>query len=147
VYNSDINLVTLSWNWPLRDRECQQLESFLVEVERNLSISDLVDRRMWQLEKNVIFTVKSACALFDDILHPRFDNFGALLWKGIFTPKIEILMWLLLYGSLSTKGFLTHRRIISYDDACCSFCGMKTETIDHLFIYCSVTWRFWNRFM
>jgi hypothetical protein len=46
VYNSNINLVTLACNRPLRDRECQQLESLLAEIERNLSIFNLVDRRV-----------------------------------------------------------------------------------------------------
>eukprot|EP00258_Populus_trichocarpa_P037190 XP_024453209.1 pentatricopeptide repeat-containing protein At1g09410, mitochondrial-like [Populus trichocarpa] len=46
-------------------------------VERNLSISDSADRRrVWQLEKNEIFTVKSAWDLIDDIWHPASNNFG-----------------------------------------------------------------------
>ncbi|KAI5593411.1 hypothetical protein BDE02_03G013400 [Populus trichocarpa] len=56
--------------------ECQRMESLLAEVERNLSIFDSADRRrVWQLEKNEIFTVKSACALIDDIWHPASKNF------------------------------------------------------------------------
>jgi hypothetical protein len=55
------------------------VESLLAEVERNLSISDSADRRgVWQLEKNEIFTVKSAWALIDDIWHPTSNNFGTL---------------------------------------------------------------------
>jgi hypothetical protein len=55
------------------------VESLLAEVERNLSISDSADRRrVWQLEKNEIFTVKSAWDLIDDIWHPASNNFGTL---------------------------------------------------------------------
>jgi hypothetical protein len=97
---------------------------------------------VWQLEKNEIFTIKSACALIDDIWHPTSKNFGTLLWQSIFPTKIKMFLWLLLQGSLSIKGFLAYRKIISYDDACCSFCDMEIETIDHLFIHCSVTYRF-----
>jgi len=47
VYNSNTNVVTLAWNRPIRDKECQQLESLLAEIERNLSIFYSVDRRVW----------------------------------------------------------------------------------------------------
>jgi hypothetical protein len=79
---------------------------------------------------NEIFTVKSGCALIDDIWHPASKNFGTLLWQSIFAPKIKMIMWLLLQGSLSIKGFLAYRKIISYTEI---------ETIDHHFIHCYVT--------
>jgi hypothetical protein len=60
-------------------RECQRLESSKPEAERNLSIFYSAERRVWQLEKNEIFTVKSACALTDDIQHPGSENFDNLL--------------------------------------------------------------------
>jgi hypothetical protein len=88
------------------------LESLLAEVESNLSISDSIDRRMWQLVKDGIFTVKSACALIDDIQYPGSENFDTLLWQGIFPPKIEIFMWLLLQDSLSTRGFLVYKELL-----------------------------------
>jgi hypothetical protein len=55
------------------------LESSKPEAERNLSIFYSAERRVWQLEKNEIFTVKSACALTDDIQHPGSENFDNLL--------------------------------------------------------------------
>lgn len=79
---------------------------------------------------NEIFTVKSGCALIDDIWHPTSKNFGTLLWQSIFAPKIKMIMWLLLQGSLSIKGFLAYKKIISYTEI---------ETIDYLFIHCYVT--------
>ena len=51
-------------------------------------------------------------------------------------------MLLLLHGIMSTGEFLAYKRIINYYDACCFFYGMETDTIDHLFIHCYVTWRF-----
>ena len=69
------------------------MESLLAEVERNLSISDSADRkRVRQLEKNGIFTVKSACALINDIWHPASKNFGTLPWQSIFPPKIKMFL-------------------------------------------------------
>jgi hypothetical protein len=67
---------------------------------------------MWQLVKDGIFTVKSACALIDDIQYPGSENFDTLLWQGIFPPKIEIFMWLLLQDSLSTRGFLVYKELL-----------------------------------
>jgi hypothetical protein len=86
-------------------------------------------------------TCDTAYALIDDIRHPGSKNFGTLLWYCIFPPKIEIFMLLLLHGIMSTGEFLAYKRIINYYDAC-SFYGMETDTIDHLFIHCYVTWRF-----
>jgi hypothetical protein len=62
--------------------------------------------------KNGIFTVKSACALIHDIQHPGSENFGTLLWQGIFPPKIEMFMLLLLQDSLSTSGFLVYKELL-----------------------------------
>jgi multisubunit Na+/H+ antiporter MnhE subunit len=68
-----------------------------------------------------------------------------LLYQGIFPPEIKIFLWLLLQGDLSTRGcatgFLTYRKIIIYDNACCSFCYMETENINHLIIHCYMTWK------
>lgn len=57
------------------NRECQRLESSKPEAERNLSIFYSAERSVWQLEKNEIFTVKSACALIDHIQHGGSENF------------------------------------------------------------------------
>ena len=67
---------------------------------------------MWQLKKNGIFTVKSTCALIDDIQHPRSENFGTLLQQCIFPPKIEMFMWLLLQDNFSTRGFLVYEELL-----------------------------------
>lgn len=58
------------------------------------------------------FHSQSACALIDDIQHPGSENFGTLLWQGIFPPKIEMFMWLLLQDSLSTRGFLVYKELL-----------------------------------
>jgi hypothetical protein len=68
------------------------LEYFLAKVKRNLSISNSIDRKVWQLEKSEIFPVKLAYALIDDIRLLRSKNFDILLYQGIFPPEIEIFL-------------------------------------------------------
>ena len=49
-----------------------------------------------------------------------------------------MVIWLLLNGNPSTKGFLVEMGIINYEDAICLFCCEEIETINHLFHHCSV---------
>jgi hypothetical protein len=71
------------------------------------------------LEKNGASTVKSATHLIDEICNLRADSFSNLLWKGWMPLKMDVFLWLMLQGSLSTRGFLAYKHITHHNDALC----------------------------
>ncbi|XP_061983093.1 uncharacterized protein LOC133702794 [Populus nigra] len=124
---------------PLRSREFCMRESLLAEVERGLVFSDGEDNKIWKSDSSNIYSVSSGCHLLDGFNVSTNLYSLDLLWKG-FTPlKIDVFIWLLLNGSICTKGFLAKRRIINYEEALCPFCCKEIETIHHLFHLCPIS--------
>ena len=56
-------------------------------------------------------------------------------------PRIKVFMWFALRKSILTKDNLLHRGWKG--DEKCPFCG-REESINHLFISCSVARLLWN---
>jgi hypothetical protein len=63
------------------------------------------------------------------------------LWKTKVPHNIKVFLWLTLWNSILTKDNLVRKGW--HGDDTCHFCGMK-ETVDHLFMSCSVTRLIWS---
>jgi hypothetical protein len=137
----------LSWRRPLRPRENCMRESLIAEVQRGLIFSDGADRKVWKFHSSGMYSAQSGCALFDSLSVTENNHSPVLLWNGYAPPKVDVFIWLLLHGSLSTRSFLAERRIINYEDSHCPFCCKEIETINHLFHWCPITWSLWGRFL
>jgi hypothetical protein len=120
-------------------------ESLIAEVERGLVFSDGEDNKIWKSHSSNVYTVSSGCHLFDGFNVSANLHSPALIWKGFALPKIDVFIWLLLNGSICTKGFLAERRIINYEEALCPLCCKEIETIHHLFHLCPTLWSLWGR--
>jgi hypothetical protein len=59
-----------------------------------------------------MYTVHSGCLFFDSLSAIENNPSPVLLWNGYAPPKVDVFLWLLLNGSLSTRSFLAERRII-----------------------------------
>lgn len=104
------------------------------------------DRLIWKPENNGIFSFKSfyKCLLFSscDL------NLGMpFLWSGIALLKVENLIWLINHDRLCCKDWLCHLGIIPPDQNLCSRCGMAIESISHIFVLCSFSWKVWYWFL
>jgi len=137
----------LSWRRPLRPRENCMRESLIAEVQRGLIFSDGADRKVWKFHSSGMYSAQSGCALFDSLSVTENNHSPVLLWNGYAPPKVDVFIWLLLHGSLSTRSFLAERRIIKYEESHCPFCCKEIETINHLFHWCPITWSLWGRFL
>ncbi|KAK0598706.1 hypothetical protein LWI29_037228 [Acer saccharum] len=63
------------------------------------------------------------------------------VWQGICPPKIEIFMWQLLKGRIMVRDVMYQFGFQPGLNLSCPLCNRATETIDHLFIHCSWTWK------
>jgi hypothetical protein len=122
-------------------------ESLIAEVQRGLIFSDGADRKVWKFHSSGMYSAQSGCALFDSLSVTENNHSPVLLWNGYAPPKVDVFIWLLLHGSLSTRSFLAERRIIKYEESHCPFCCKEIETINHLFHWCPITWSLWGRFL
>jgi len=94
-----------------------------------------------------MYSAQSGCLLFDSLSAIENNHSPVLLWNGYAPIKVDVLIWLLLHYSLSTSSFLAERGIINYEESHCPFCYKETETINHFFHWCSVTWSLWGRLL
>uniref|UniRef100_A0A7C9CGM1 Reverse transcriptase zinc-binding domain-containing protein n=1 Tax=Opuntia streptacantha TaxID=393608 RepID=A0A7C9CGM1_OPUST len=58
-------------------------------------------------------------------------------------PKVEFFLWLALLGKLNTKAMLLYKGIRFEGSPNCPFCSAHIETLDHILMTCSVSWRLW----
>jgi hypothetical protein len=137
----------LSWRRPLRPRENCMRESLIAEVQRGLIFSDGADCKLWKFHSSGMYSAQSGCLLFDSLSATENNHSLVLLWNGYAPPKVDVFIWLILYGSLSTRSFLAERRIINYEESHCPFCCKETETTNHLFHWCPITWYLWGGFL
>ena len=120
-------------------------ESLIAEVERGLVFYDGEDNNIRKSHSSNVYIVFSGCDIFYGFNVSANLHSPALLWKGFTSPKIDVFIWLLLNGSICTKGFLVERRIINYKEALCPFCCKEIETIHHLFHLCPTSWSLWGK--
>jgi hypothetical protein len=92
--------------------------------------------------ENLIVPTLIQCCKFLDSLSASGTPFFVLLWKGFAPPKIDVFIWLLLNGSLNTRGFLAKRGFVNYEDARFPFYCEEIGTSNHLFHHCTITWNF-----
>ena len=72
---------------------------------------------------------------------------SAMLWHGIYPPKVEIFVWQLLRGRVLVRDLLSRFGLEVGDEWRCPLCGRWVETIDHLFLFCDWSWGLWKACM
>jgi len=94
-----------------------------------------------------MYSVQLGCLFFDSPSATENNHSLVLLWNGYAPPKVDVFIWLFFHGSLSTGSFLAQRRIINYEESHYPFCCKETETINHGFHWCPITWSLWGHFL
>ncbi|RVW90400.1 Transposon TX1 uncharacterized 149 kDa protein [Vitis vinifera] len=112
-----------SWNFNFRrnltDSEIEDLESLMRSLDR-LHISPSVpDKRSWSISPSGLFTVKSSFWPYPNIL-----------------SRLQCSL-------LSLSGILKPHKALSPN--ICKLCMKHGETVDHLFLHCSLTKGLWHR--
>jgi hypothetical protein len=95
--------------------------------------------------KGVFFSVKSTYTLVSNLLTERrmvtLDQELAfkVIWKCPAPSKVSGLVWMVLHDKVPTRDNLVRRGIITENGGQhgCVFCGNQSETVQHLFLYCT----------
>ena len=133
-----------SWNFNfhrnLSDSEIEDLEGLMRSLDR-LHISPSVPNvRSWSLSPSGFLTVKSfflALSQYSDS-PPVFPT--KFVWNSQVPFKVKSFVWLVAHKKVNTNDLLQLRRphkALSPD--ICKLCMKHGETVDHLFLHCSLT--------
>uniref|UniRef100_A0A2N9FPZ2 Reverse transcriptase domain-containing protein n=1 Tax=Fagus sylvatica TaxID=28930 RepID=A0A2N9FPZ2_FAGSY len=100
------------------------------------------DKIVWLLEKNGLFSVKSAYNLCQNLPN---TNQNAVEWSKIWKLKAhersKMFLWRIAANVLPTKDLLAER--VGNMDTLCNLCNEEVETCSHLFFKCNVARAIW----
>ena len=104
----------------------------------DVQLSDLPNSIQWKLATNGMFTVKS---FYMDLINSGPISKSLHIWKVKVPLRIKIFMWFVHKQVILIKDNLLKRRWVG-SSRCC-FCD-HDETIQHLFIECSLAKLLWR---
>ena len=104
------------------------------------------DARSWSLSSSGLFTVKSFFIALSQMpgLSPFFLT--KFVWNCQVPFKVKAFVWLVAHKKVNTNDLLQLRRprkALSPD--ICKLCMKQRESVDHLFLHCSVLLGLWHR--
>ncbi|KAK3189744.1 hypothetical protein Dsin_029305 [Dipteronia sinensis] len=136
-----------TWKWkvelrrPLFDWEVNQWRAFISFLECVI-IRDLIpDTIAWSFNSDGLFSVGSFCKSLEENIANDNHIFN-MVWNGICSPKVEVLVWQILRGRVMVKEVM-HRLGYQILDQTCQLCNNSIETVDNLFFHCGWTWKLW----
>ncbi|KAK8993149.1 hypothetical protein V6N11_033253 [Hibiscus sabdariffa] len=143
--------VGLDWNWsiplrrPLFDWEKLQWNN-LLECLNNFKPSNTEhDWVRWFGSSDGSFSVKSLRLLIGPNRSGE-SMWNECVWIGFTPPKVEIFVWLVLWGRVPVKMELSRRGMSNLGCILCPLCKLFPESVSHLFFSCSGIWPIWMYF-
>jgi ribonuclease HI len=136
---------TKCWNLPLLTT---LLNSSGVNKVLNTPLfnSVLEDKRIWRMEKNGAYSVRSAYRLcvqeLLDTSHLRMDGSWNLIWNLKAPPRVRNLLWRICRRCIPTRVNLQSRGVNC--TTVCSLCNDHDEDSRHLFFDCSSSKNVWS---
>jgi zinc-binding in reverse transcriptase len=134
-YNRFYLNFTRGFNTTLRD----QLHNLYSQLE-NISLDDNEDSIIWRWSVTEVFTTTHSCYTwleFGGINNSQFS----FTWSAYIPLKIKNFLWLVQKNKILTKDNLRKKRWQGEDK--CIFYN-AVETVDHLFLKCSISVCLWN---
>lgn len=108
----------------------------------SVRLSNKSDILVWKPSGGTFSTKLSYKLLFSADL-PSSNHFRwNLVWGQIVPPKIKIFLWKVMWTILPTKLVLSKR--LSNINPLCDWCGVKEETMEHIFWGCEVADWMWQ---
>ncbi|CAL1398789.1 unnamed protein product [Linum trigynum] len=113
---------------------------------------NIEDRLIWHATEDGVFTVKSAYH-FAVLIDKRRGGWQSTvswmdkaswirLWEADIPPKLKVFVWQILSRVLPTTEALIERKVQVRPR--CPVCWARSETLEHLFLYCPVARALWD---
>ncbi|GJT53252.1 retrovirus-related pol polyprotein from transposon TNT 1-94 [Tanacetum coccineum] len=131
------NMTVIGTKWVFRNK-----------LDENVVLSSANDRWSWSLNRNGVFSVKSAREVIDK--HLLIISPSPTRWSKLIPIKLNIFAWRMFLDKLPTRVNLSNKGI---DIPCvlCLVCGSDVESRNHIFYGCSLAsdlfklmGRWWN---
>nr|GEW63747.1 RNA-directed DNA polymerase, eukaryota [Tanacetum cinerariifolium] len=109
--------------------------SRISELLDTVVLSNMGDRRFWDLNGDGCFCVKDVRRMLDDMLLPKSDVPSR--WVKQIPIKVNVLAWKISMDRLPTRVNL-HRRGVQVSPISCPICCEAIENLDHLLFCCDL---------
>ncbi|KAK3206963.1 hypothetical protein Dsin_021009 [Dipteronia sinensis] len=119
--------------WEQEQWKCFNFALSCVKVRKMIS-----DKVAWSYCPNGSFSVQSFRRCMEGEVSEDCHK-TAQIWNNYCPPKVEIFCWNLLKERVMVKDVLSRFGM----DLSCPLYGNCIETVDHLFLHCSWTWKLW----
>ncbi|GJY64199.1 putative RNA-directed DNA polymerase, eukaryota, reverse transcriptase zinc-binding domain protein [Tanacetum coccineum] len=131
-----INNGQWTWNWSnnLSVRNSAHLNELLVEIS-HLDVQADIDKCIWSLDNDGVFSVGALRRLIDDHLLPSLGF--PTTWDKDLPRKVNIFMWRLKLDKLPHRLNLSLRGI-EIPEISCPSCNALVESNQHVFFKCEI---------
>nr|GEU99078.1 hypothetical protein [Tanacetum cinerariifolium] len=137
-----------SFRRPVRGGEETHQLDLLSGALESVTLSNMDDRWIWDLNGDGSFQVKGVRAMLDEAFLPKMDS--PTRWIKCIPIKVNVFACKLSLNCLPTRANLLSRNI-SVTDVSCPLCEYNLEDVSHLFFGCSMAkdiqnlvCRWWN---
>jgi len=97
-------------------------------------------KKIWTLNNNGLFSVKSCSKMLDQLLYGGAKPFQSSVWIKLTPSKVQLFLWLVVQDKVTTRDFLFQHDYLTLQESRCAFCNKSLESSSHLFIHCHFTW-------
>ena len=115
------DLITNSWNLTfrrqLKDEEILEFQQLLFHLE-NSRVNNNIDSRVWSLEASGRYSVKLLAKYLNSSI-PIDKELYQGIWKSKSPKRVDVLIWILLHGSLNCSATLQYELVYSHLYALC----------------------------
>ena len=104
------------------------------------------DARLWPLSSSGLFSLKSFFLALSQFFGSPQVFPSKFIWNSQVPFKVKFFVWLVAHKKVNTNDMLQVRRpyeALSPD--ICILCMKHEESVDHLFLHCSLTIGLWHR--
>lgn len=130
------------WEVEILTELCQILDNSGVEATVGSN-----DTLIWKANSSGVFSIKSMYELVNSqaiLSNTAYD----LIWRNVAPYRIQCFGWLVHLGKIKTSKYLLNIGIIqNVNEANCKFCGMHSESLDHLLLHCENAWNVWSHIL
>ena len=104
------------------------------------------DMRSWSLSPLGFFTVKYFFLALSQYSESPLVFPTKFVWNSQVPFKVKSFVWLVAHKKVNTNDLLQLRRPHkAFSPDICKLCMKHGETVDHLFLHCSLTMGLWHR--